>query len=124
MSEYFFLVIAISFEGQKSGTTVRLNCSVSIAPPSKTIEFLVDAVTANNIRLYKGKCYLTHKGTPCNSTECQCSQDGKRYYWTYQTTKNNFTATCKSKIDKTCNVNATIQFTDASKYFMCITRLT
>ncbi|XP_071171927.1 uncharacterized protein [Mytilus edulis] len=106
--------IAVTFEGQKSGTTVRFNCSLQRAPPSKTVQFLVNSITANNIRLYQGECYLTHKGSPCSLFECQCSKDGKRYFWTYEEAKETFTATCKARIKKGCNINATIQFTDTN----------
>lgn len=106
-------VIAVTFEGQKSGNTIRFNCSLQKAPPSKTIEFLVDTVSSNNVRLFNGECFLTHKGSPCGLSECQCSQDGKRYFWAYNpAAKDTFTATCKAKISDTCTVDASIQFTD------------
>ncbi|XP_052059726.1 uncharacterized protein LOC127700345 isoform X2 [Mytilus californianus] len=103
--------ISVFFEGRKSGNTVIFNCSIGMAPPSTTIQFLVDSVSANDIRLYDGKCYLTHTGSPCNIHQCQCSPDGKRYYWIYNEPKEKFTATCKAKFHKYCSAYANIQFT-------------
>ncbi|XP_076109432.1 uncharacterized protein LOC143078455 [Mytilus galloprovincialis] len=103
--------VSVTFEGRKSGNTVLFNCSIGTAPPSKTIQFLVDSVSANDVRLYEGKCYLTHTGSACNIHQCQCSQDGKRYYWVYEEPKEKFTATCKAKINDKCTAYANIQFT-------------
>ncbi|XP_076109431.1 uncharacterized protein LOC143078454 [Mytilus galloprovincialis] len=104
--------VSVTFEGRKSGNTVIFNCSFGLVPQATSIQFLVNSIPSTNIRLYQGKCYLTHTGGPCNANQCQCSHDGKRYYWTYDEPEDKFTATCKAKINRYCTAGVSIQFTE------------
>ncbi|XP_052063332.1 uncharacterized protein LOC127703000 isoform X2 [Mytilus californianus] len=60
---------------------VKLKCQSSKAPILHLVEFLVDSITVDNVRLAEGKCYNSTR--ECNDMICMCSKDGRVFTWIY-----------------------------------------
>lgn len=107
----------MTFSGIYRPTGSLFNCSASLSPISSTVDFLIEDSTIDSIKLYDKMCFKTRtlKNVSCSPNECQCSEDGKNFFWNYARDTGYVSVSCKAKFAENCFANVTLAFSSSEQ---------